>query len=160
MKKQTLFSIIFIAAVMVFSVVFTQAVFAGNVTHTITIVNQSTTPLNPVTGTPHVVIYNSTNTACAAVPPDTCGTVNMTPPATVAANSSAVVNMTGPSGCNISAWQTFYSPSGKGKQGTIRCAMSPVNACNSVTKNYTCTITQANVTAVTGNSNVVTATAQ
>lgn len=51
-------------------------------------------------------------------------------------------------------------PSGKGKMGTIRCTISPVNACNSVSKNYTCTITQANVTAVTGNSNIVNGTAQ
>ena len=158
MKKQILSGVIFIAALIVFSV-FTSTVFAGNSTHTITIVNQSNTSLKP-TNNPHAVVYNSANSACTAVPPDSCGTVNMTPPASVAANSQAVVNMTGPTGCNISAWQTFYTPSGKGKMGTIRCTISPVNVCNSVTKNYTCTITQANVTAVTGNSDVVTATSQ
>lgn len=160
MKKQIFFSIVFIATLMVFSMVFTPAVFAGSSTHTITIVNQSSTALVP-TNNPHMVIYDSTNSACVpAVPPDTCTTVNFTPPASVLAGKSATINITGPTSCNVSMWQTYYSPSGRGKQGTIRCTISPIGVCNTVSKNYTCTITQANVDAVTGNSNIVNGTAQ
>jgi hypothetical protein len=153
MKKQTLFSIIFIATLMVFSMVLTTAVFAGSSTHTITIVNNSNTALIP-TQNSHRVIYTSTNPACGTVPPDTCATVDMTPPSTIAAGGSAVVNMTGPTGCNIAMWQTYYAP-GKGKYGEIQCAKSPVNVCNSVTKNYTCTISQQNVDDAKANKNAV-----
>jgi len=78
----------------------------------------------------------------------------MTPPTTIAAGGSAVVNMTGPTGCNIAMWQTYYAP-GKGKYGEIQCAKSPVNVCNSVTKNYTCTISQQNVDDAKANKNAV-----
>ena len=153
MKKQTLFSIIFSAALMVFSMVLTPAVFAGNSEHTITIYNNSNTALNPANNT-HRVIYNSTNAACGTVPPDSCGTINMTPPASIAAGDSAVVKITGPTGCNLSMWQTYYVP-GKGKVGQIQCSKSPVNVCNSVTKNYTCTISQQNVDAAKAGTNAV-----
>lgn len=153
MKKQTLFSIFFIATLLVFSMSHTPAVFAGTTSHTITIINNSDTELAP-TNNPHAVVFNSSNTACTAVPPDTCGTVNLTPPSKVAANSQAVINFSGPSGCNISAWQSYYKP-GKGNVGTIQCGMSPVNVCNSVaTRNFTCTISQANVNTAKGGSNV------
>jgi len=77
----------------------------------------------------------------------------MTIPNSIPANSSGVVTMKGPAGCNISAWRTFYTPSLKGKQGTIRCQKSPVNVCNSITKNYTCTVTQTNVDLIKGTNN-------
>ena len=153
MKKQTLFSIIFIAALVVFSMVLAPTVFAGNSEHTITIVNSSDTALIPANNT-HRVIFNSTNAACGTVPPDSCGTMNMTPPASIAAGASAVVKITGPTGCNLSMWQTYYVP-GKGKVGQIQCSKSPVNVCNSVIKNYTCTISQQNVNAAKAGTNAV-----
>ena len=160
MKKQTLIGIFFIAALAAFSMVFTPAVFAEDITHTITITNNSNTELIP-TNNPHIVGY-AMSTACANVPPDTCGQKNMTPPSKIAPNGgTAVLNMTGPKGCKVSMWQTYYQP-GKGKQGSIRCTMSGLSSCNSVSKNYTCTISQANVDAVKGkdSNTFVNATAQ
>ena len=154
MKKQTLFSIIFIAALMVFSIVVTPAVFAGSSTHTITIINNSNATLQPANNT-HRVIYNSTNAACGTVPPDSCGTIDMTPPASIAPGATVTVNMTGPTGCNVSMWQTYYKPGNGGQIGQIQCSRSPVNVCNSVTKNYTCTISQANVNAAKAGTNAV-----
>ena len=153
MKKQTLFSIILIAALMVFSMVLTPTVFAGSSTHTITIVNSSDTDLIPVNNT-HRVIFNNTNSACGTVPPEICGTLDMTPPASIAKGTSVDVKIIGPTGCNLSMWQTYYVP-GKGKVGQIQCSKSPVNVCNSVIKNYTCTISQQNVNAAKAGTNAV-----
>lgn len=142
MKKQIFFGIIFVAALMVFSVVFAPAVFAANQSHTITIVNNSDTDLKPINNT-HRVGYTSTST-CANMPPDTCGTVDMVPPATIAKNSTAKLTMTGPAGCNVAMWQTYWKAGNAGSLGQIQCSKSPVNACNTVNQNYTCTISQAN----------------
>ena len=156
MKKQTLFSIIFIAALVVFSMVLAPTVFAGNSEHTITIVNNSNTSLIPANNT-HRVIFNNTNSACGTVPPDSCGTINLTAPTKIVKGTSAVVKITGPTGCNLSMWQTYYKPGNAGSLGQIQCSKSPVNVCNSVIKNYTCTISQQNVdTAKTGTNAVPT----
>ncbi|MFZ2172036.1 MAG: hypothetical protein WAW61_20645 [Methylococcaceae bacterium] len=151
MKKQILFGIIFVAALMVFSMVFTPAVFAGNKEHTITIVNNSDTDLKPANNT-HRVGYTST-TACSKLPPDSCSTLDMVPPSTIAKNSTATIKMIGPEGCNVSMWQTYYKPGNAGSLGQIQCSRSPVNACNSVNQNYTCTVSQANVNSAKNGTN-------
>lgn len=154
MKKLTLLGIIFIAALIIFSGA--PAVFAGNSTHTITIVNNSDTPLKPARD-PHKAHYDSYNSACNTVPPDSCGEVDLPVPDQIAAHSSGTINMTGPTGCNISSWQAYWTLNLKGKNGVVKCWKSPVNVCNSVNKNYTCTISQSNVNAVKGNGNYVAA---
>ncbi|MBI5101204.1 MAG: hypothetical protein HZB33_05155 [Nitrospirae bacterium] len=138
------------------SILLSSAVFAADVTHTINIVNNSTTALKP-TNNPHVAVYNNTTACTAAGGAAVCDTVNLTPnpPAVIPAKSTGAVKMTAPAGCNVSAWQTFWTPNLKGKQGTIRCTKSPINVCNGVAADYTCTISDATVTKVKGNSSVV-----
>ncbi|MBI5101205.1 MAG: hypothetical protein HZB33_05160 [Nitrospirae bacterium] len=154
MKKQLLIRGIFTAILMVSSIVFSADVFAADISHTITIVNNSNVALKP-TNNPHVAIYNNTTACTAAGGPAVCGQVNLAPnpPANIAANSRGTVTMTAPAGCNVSAWQTFWSPALSGKQGTIRCVKSPVNMCNGSAPNYTCTISQTTVNAIKGTNN-------
>ncbi len=148
MKKQTLSGIVFIAAVIVFSMTSASAVLAGDTTHTITIVNNSNTALRPDRSR-HMVIYSIDSTCLP--PGDYCCQANLNPPNTIAARSSAVLNITGPTGCKVSQWQSYWYPDVNGEKGAIHCTVNPVDICNSINKDYTCIITQANVdTASTG----------
>lgn len=151
-KKPMLCCVVFIAVLTAFSVAFAPAVFAGDATHTITIVNNSNMPLKP-DGARHVVTY-SIYAGCFP-PGDYCGQVSLNPPFTIAAHSSAVLKMTGPTGCRISQWQSYWDPDVRGRRGAIHCTVNPVNICNGVNKNYTCTITQANVDAASTGRDVV-----
>ncbi|MFZ2172035.1 MAG: hypothetical protein WAW61_20640 [Methylococcaceae bacterium] len=153
MKKHTLFSIIFIAVLMVFTMVFAQAGFAEI---TITIDNKSNTALKPVKNQ-HRVGYVSTTspaTCLPNVPADACGMADLTPPSEIAKNSTAVIKMSGPKGCDLSMWQTYYKPDVKGNPGQIQCSKSPINKCNNSSLNYTCTISQANVDSAKGGGDV------
>lgn len=167
MKKPTLFGIVFIAALTMFSMVFAQTVFAGKhttntvatTTHTITIVNNSDTPITPNNNSNNLAVYDNYNSAC--LPPGaTCGQVDLNPPSQIAAHSSAVLQMVAPTGCEVSAWESYWTLDLNGKNGTIHCSMSPINICNSVAQNYSCTISQSNVDAIKGNSNTSVAVSQ
>lgn len=140
---------VFIAVLVFFSFSFSAASFANDTTHTITIVNNSCTPLKPDPA-PHMVTYS---TCSSCLPPgDYCGQVNLNPPYTIAAHSSAVMYMTGPAGCRISEWHSSWDV--PGKAGAIQCTVNPDNICNSIYKNYICTITQANVDAASAGRHV------
>ncbi len=144
MKKQTLSGTVFIAALIVFSMAFAPAVLAGDTTHTITIVNNSNTPLSPDRSR-QMVIYSIDSTC---LPPGVyCCQANLNPPNKIAAHSSAVLSMTGPTGCKVSQWQSYWYPDIEREKGDIHCTVNPANICNSINKDYTCTISQANVDA-------------
>ena len=155
MKKRTTEVMVIITAVMFFSVVLAPVVFAGNLSHTITIVNNSNLPLKS-SGSSFQKANYGTLLTCGidACPAENNLTVN---DAIIPPGGTGTVTMTGPAGCKVMGFISYWTlnVSGKGS-GRIQCAKTWSNVCNSVLRNITCTISQRNVDAIKNDSNATT----
>ena len=150
MKKHISEAMVIITAVIFFSVVLAPVVFAANLSHTITVVNNSNLPLK--SAGIQKANYGSLFTCGAdACPGENSLTVNSS---TISPGGTGTVIMTGPAGCKVNGIMSYWTlnVSGRGS-GQVQCAKTWSNVCNSVLRNITCTISQRNVDAIKNDSN-------
>jgi hypothetical protein len=155
MKKHVTEGMAVITAVMFCLVVLAPAVFAGDLSHTITIVNNSNTPIKSAGKSFQKANYGALATCGieANCPSEKSLTVNN---ATIPANGTGTVTMTGPEGCRVMGFMSYWTPDVK-NSGQIQCGKSWTAQCNSATSNLTCTIDQTNVDTVKGKNGTATA---
>src|SRR5574340_1078087 len=130
--------------VIFFSLVLSPMVFADNITHTITIVNNSNLPLKSA-GSSYQRAYFGTLLTCGI---DVCPAENsLTVKDTVIPPGGAgTVTMSGPSGCRVTGFISYWTLNVSGRSsGQVQCAKTWTNVCNSILSNITCTISQRNV---------------
>lgn len=143
---------VIITAIMFFSGILTPVVFAGNISHTITIVNNSNLPLKSAGSSFQKANYGTLLTCgIDACPAENSLTVNSS---TIPPGGTGTVTMTGPAGCKVMGFMSYWTINVSGKSsGQIQCAKTWSDVCNSVLRNLTCTISQRNVDAIKNDSN-------
>ena len=145
MKKQIARGLVVAVAVLV-SLIISQQVFADQ-THTVTIYNNSTTPLTPVNTQQSAAL----RVATSCVTTSACGDKNLViVPNNIAANSSVSLTFTGPDTCQVNGLVSYWKAGGG--SGKLMCVKTNANTCNNVAKNWSCTITQSHVNTVTTGS--------
>ena len=145
MKKQIARGLV-VALVVLVSLIISQQVFADQ-THKVTIYNKSNQTISSINTQQTAALR--TATVCSATA--ACGDKALANvPSTIAANSNVVLTFTGSDTCQVNALVSYWKAGGG--SGKLMCVKTNANTCNNVAKDWSCTISQTHVNAVTTGS--------